>query len=70
MVREGGEQETIADCLPVIESCPNAIIVHFPAPKKDKLVWQGMYLTSYEAIELGMRIIENAEASLAQEHDS
>lgn len=70
MVREGITEEQVDDCLPQVESCPNAVIVHFPTKQSDKLIWTGMYLDSMEAIDFGMRIIEQAEISINKEHDS
>ncbi len=57
--------------MPLAESCPAGnVIVHFPVQKSDYLIWAGMYLNSMEAMEFGMHLIECAEASLLQEHDS
>jgi len=70
MVYEGVGEPLINYDLPVVESCPSAVLVHFPTQERDQLVWTNMYLNSIEAMEFGMRIMAEAEASILQEHDS
>jgi len=67
-----GQDDQLNPCvMPIAESCPAGnVIVHFPVQKSDYLIWSGMYLNSTEAMEFGMLLIECAEASLIQEHDS
>ena len=76
-VGSGPDQSHLA-VMPLVESCPQGnVILHFPVDQqllgqahKKSILWSGMYLNSSEAIEFGMNLIDAAEASIEQEHDS
>ena len=55
--------------VPVVETAPHSVLVHFPCKFKDNLVWSGMQLSSEEASYFGFKLLQAAEESAVTKPD-
>ena len=56
--------------IPQVEVAPQSVIVHFPTKVNGKMLWQGIQLTPFEAMETGAMLLEASEMAQEKEMDS
>ena len=56
--------------IPQVEVVPQSVIVHFPTKVNGKVLWQGLQLTPFEAMETGAMLLEASEMAQEKEMDS